>query len=322
MTILKMLNYLITKFMPFWIVSCGIVAYLFPSTFLSLERWPGPALALIIFLMGLSLPTTQFIAFLKKPKLAFLGILLKWLLTVSIAVVLALVFFRNSPELATGIILAGAVPGGTSANLYTFMANGTTALSITMSAIDTVIGPFLTPLVIKAFAGQLIYIAFWPLFFKMVYIVFLPILAGLLIQWKWGKSVYLVKPLVAPTSAVALFIIVLATVSSAQQAISLHMSLMPLLVFVVLLQVIGSMAAGYYVAKLFRFQEGEARAMLFQTGICNTALAALLAMNYISPLAAIPAVIAVVINLTLGSIMAIIFMKHDIKQKSTDFNVA
>lgn len=308
--------------MPLWIISFAIIAYFFPSLFFVLEKWPGPALAFIIFIMGLSLPANQFIAFLKKPKLAFLGIFLKWVMTVSISMVLALVFFRTSPEIATGIILSGAVPGGTSANLYTFMANGATVLSISMSIIDTIIGPFLTPMVVKAFAGQLIYIAFWPFFLKMVYIIFIPISIGLFSQWKWGKSVENIKPFVTPFSAIALFIIVLATVSSAQDAISVNLPLMPLLIFVVFLQVLFSMIAGYYVAKLFRFREGECRAMLFQTGICNTALAALLAMEYISPLAAIPAVIAVVINLTLGATMAVVFHRIDLKEKTSKTDVA
>lgn len=308
--------------MPIWILVFAVIAYLFPSQFSVLEKWPGPALAFIILIMGLSLPTVQFVNFLKKPKLAFLGIFLKWILTLSISLILAFVFFRNSPEIATGIILAGAVPGGTSANLYTYMANGTTVLSIAMSVIDTVIGPFLTPMIIKVFAGQLIYISFWPLFLKMVYIVFIPIVVGLIAQWKWGKTVQIVKPFVTPFSAIALFIIVLATVSSAQNAISNNISLIPLLFFVVFLQVSISMLGGYFVAKLFHFREGECRAMLFQTGICNTALAALLAMQYISPLAAIPAVISVVTNLTLGSTMAIRFLNNDLKQKATESNAA
>lgn len=310
MKIFLLINYIITRFIPIWIIFFAFIAYFFPQPFLYLKSWPGPALAFIIFIMGLSLPTEQFVQFFKKPQFALIGLAIKWILTVGISVTLAFLFFKHSPELATGIILAGAVPGGTSANLYTFMSNGSTALSIAMSALDTIIGPFLTPLILKNVAGQFIYIEFLPLFLKMVYIVFLPILAGLFIQWKWGDLIKQVKLFVAPLSAIALFIIVLATVASAQAAISLHMNVMPLLTFVVFLQVSFSMLAGYYVSKLFRFPEGYCRAMLFQTGICNTALAALLAMTYISPLAAIPSVMSVVINLTIGSIMALIFQRY------------
>jgi BASS family bile acid:Na+ symporter len=85
--------------------------------------------------------------------------------------------------------------------------------------------------------------------------------------------------------------------------------LLPLLGFALFLQVAIPFVAGYYISKKIGLVEEECRTILFQTGICNTALAAILAMETISPLAAVPSVINMVINLSLGALAANYFSR-------------
>ncbi|MCG7344259.1 bile acid:sodium symporter family protein [Sporosarcina sp. ACRSL] len=307
MKVLQIATNIISKYLPIWIVLLSVIAYLAPELFIHIRGLTGAALGTIFLLMGLSLSTDKLIAIIKNPKFACIGVFLKWTLNIVVAIGIAYLFFRDEAEIATGIILSGTVPSGTSANIYTFMAGGEVALSITMATMDTFISPVLTPTLVQVFAGKLIPIAFWPLFLNIIYIVFLPLLAGLFIQWKWTKRVEVIKPYTSVLSQLALFIVILSVISSAQQSLQQNLSVLPLVFAAGVFQVCIPMVGGYIISKLLKVAEPNARAILFHTGICNTALAATLAMEHVSSLAAVPAVANMVINLTVGALAASLF---------------
>lgn len=165
--------------------------------------------------MGLSLSINTLMMIIKRPKYALLGVFLKWTIMVTVTIIIAYLFFSNHSELATGIILAGNVPSGTSANIYSYIAGGEVALSITMATMDTFIAPILTPTLIQVFAGELIPIAFWSLFLNIIYIVFTPLLMGLFLQWKWTNKIEKIQPYTAFFSQLALLIVISSVISSA-----------------------------------------------------------------------------------------------------------
>ncbi|MCZ2258111.1 bile acid:sodium symporter family protein [Sporosarcina sp. G11-34] len=307
MRILQAIPVLISRFLPFWIILLSLVAYFVPDAFIPIQGLTGVGLGTIFLLMGLSLSTEALFSIIKSPKYALLGVLFKWTIMVTVTIAIAYLFFRDNAELATGIILAGTVPSGTSANMYSFIAGGEVALSITMATMDTFISPILTPTLVQVFAGKLIPIAFWPLFINIISIVFIPLLTGLFIQWKWTKRAGRVKPYTAMLSQLALFIVVLSVISSAQYSLQVNLSILPIIFLAVFFQVTIPMFAGYSMSKWMKVPEENSRAILFHTGICNTALAATLAMEHVSSLAAVPAVANMVVNLTVGAIVANLF---------------
>lgn len=298
---------IISKYLPFWIVLLSFIAYLFPHVFIPIRSLTGFGLGMIFLLMGLSLSTEKLVTVIKNPMYALLGVLLKWTVMVGVSIGVAYIFFQNQAEIATGIILAGTVPSGTSANLYTFIAGGEAALSITMATLDTIISPILTPTLVQFFAGKLIPIAFWPLFLNIIYIVFIPLFLGLFLQWKFSKRTAFIKPYTSVLSQIALFVVVLSVISNAQSTLQSNLSSLPIIFIAVFFQVSIPMAAGYWIARLCKVPEQNARAFLFHVGICNTALAATLALEHVSSLAAVPAVVNMVINLTLGALVANLF---------------
>src|SRR5699024_10981617 len=92
-------------------------------------------------------------------------------------------------ELASGIILSGTVPSGTSANIYTFIAGGEVALSISMVTLDTIISPVLTPSLVQASVGRVVHVDFMALFMNIIWMVFVPFFIGLFLLWKFLKLV-------------------------------------------------------------------------------------------------------------------------------------
>lgn len=294
----------VSKFLPVWILLFSLVAYLIPDVFHSIQHLTGVWLGIIFLFMGLSLSTEQLLTVIKKPKHAFLGVLLKWTIMVGVSIVVAYTLFPHAPDIATGVILSGTVPSGTSANLYTFIAGGEVALSITMATLDTIISPILTPSLVQLFAGRFVPVAFWPLLLNIIYIVFIPLFAGLFIQWKWPKKTTYIQPYTSILSQLSLFLVVLSVVSSAQVSLQKNLDVLPLIFLAVSIQVIVPMLAGYLIAKLLRIDHPYTIAILFHTGICNTALSATLAMEHISSLAAVPSVANMIVNLTVGALVA------------------
>lgn len=306
MKVLRLFSNLVTRFLPVWIILFAIVAYFFPTPFLLLTNWTGFMLALILFLMGLTIPPSSFRYVFKHPKLVFFGVVLKWTVTVAISVGLGFWFLSDSPDLLTGFILSGSVPSATSASVYTFIANGTVLLSVMMTVVDTFISPVVTPFLLEVSVGHLIPIAYLPLIVKMLLIVALPIVMGLLVQLRFQKLVEVIQPSVRLFSSLTLMLIVLSVVSGSQKFLATNLTILPLLVIITMIQILVPMFIAYGLAKLLKFQEQDARAIFYEAGMCNTALAAILAIDNISFLAAVPAVINTVLNLSLGALLAMI----------------
>jgi len=96
-----------------------------------------------------------------------------------IAFVLVHVF--NFPkEIAAGIILVVAAPSGLGLHVMSFLARANLALSVSVTAISTLLAPLITPLLMRLLAGQYVAIHFWAMVWDITQIVILPILAGLI----------------------------------------------------------------------------------------------------------------------------------------------
>lgn len=298
------------KFLPLWLLCFSFIAYLFPNAFITMQGLTGICLGLIFFLMGMSLQTEQIVQTFKHPKYALIGFGLKWIIMVGVSIFIAFGFFKNNPEIASGFILAGTVPSGTSANLYTFIAGGEVALSLTMATLDTIVAPLVTPTFVQVTIGQVVPVNFWALFFNIIFIVFIPLFFGLFLQWKFPRNVQFIQPYSSVISQLALLVIILAVVSKAQPTLQENLTLLPLIFLLVFFQVTLPMFGGFLLAKWFKFPRSHIIAVTFHVGICNTALSATLATEHISALAAVPSVVTVIVNLTIGAMVAKLFESH------------
>lgn len=314
MRLLSAIPAFISRFLPLWILGLSLIAYVIPNVFSPIQGLTGICLGAIFLFMGMSLSTEQIMGVIKQPKYAFIGISLKWIIMVAVTIIIAFTFFANNSELASGIILAGTVPSGTSANIYTFIAGGEVALSITMATLDTIISPLLTPTLVQASVGKVVPVDFFALFINIIWIVFVPLFIGLFLQWKFPKRIAVVKPYTGFLSQLALFAVVLSVISKAQPALQDNMSMLPLIFLAVILQVSIPMFSGYYISKVMKVPRVNMIAITFHTGICNTALSATLAMEHFSSLAAVPAVANMIVNLTIGAIVAKVFEKGERNQ--------
>src|SRR5690606_29459943 len=115
----------------------------------------------------------------KSPTGVIIGVVSHFLIMPTLGFVLAY-YSGFEPEIAAGIILIGCSPNGMASNVIAYLAKANVALSVTITAISTSLAPFLTPLLMKLLAGELIEINVMHMMMEILKMVILPIAAGLL----------------------------------------------------------------------------------------------------------------------------------------------
>ncbi|MDY6053085.1 MAG: bile acid:sodium symporter family protein, partial [Anaerovibrio sp.] len=138
--------------MALLVVLAGVTGALYPE----LLTWASPyvsyLLGLVMFGMGMTLRVTDFRKVLEKPRQVMIGVLAQFLIMPLVALALVKAF-NLPPELAIGVILVGACPGGTASNVMAYLAKGDVALSVAMTMTTTLLAPVVTPAITWLLAG-------------------------------------------------------------------------------------------------------------------------------------------------------------------------
>ena len=141
-------------------------------------------LSIVLFTMGTTLKVDDFLNVFKNPKAIAVGISAQYIIMPIIAFALASAFSLDT-ALTVGLILVGTVPGGTASDVITFIANGDVALSVSLTAVSTVISPILTPIITLLLIGNQIHFNPADMFISIVQIVIIPIILGLILNYKF-----------------------------------------------------------------------------------------------------------------------------------------
>jgi len=308
---MKIVNEFLSKKLPLLIVLVGIGTYFSPIYWNAPSWVPGVLLGIVIFFTGLSMNITAIKSIRTKKRELLVATLLKWTLTVLVSITLAYLLFSSKPEIAAGFILSGTVPSATAATLYTFLAGGNTALVIASSLIDIAISPIVTPLSMLGLSGNHVSLSFFSLIQSFLVIVILPLGLGLSIQRLFPHLITHSKSITSFGSSLSLLVIIHTIVGDGTQAIGKEIGTLPLIVLATIIQVVFPMFFAYFIAKKLSIVEEDARAILFQVGLCNTALAAILSFEFIGELAAIAPIVNMIVNLSVGSMIANYFIRKD-----------
>ncbi|MGB8491126.1 MAG: bile acid:sodium symporter family protein [Bacteroidales bacterium] len=154
-----------------------------------------PSIQVIMFGMGTKLNLRDFVKELSKPLVVIAGTLMVFIL-MPLAALLIIKVWHFPPEVAAGIILVGACPGGVASNVMTYLAKGNLALSVTVTTFATLLSPLVTPLLMMLFAGQLIEVNATSMMISIVNMILIPIFAGIVAnKILYGKLEWVKKDL-------------------------------------------------------------------------------------------------------------------------------
>lgn len=251
------------------------------------------ALGVIMFGLGLSLTIDDFKRVYKFPKAVFVGLLCQ--LIILPLVCFGLIYmFGLSPELAVGLMLLAASPGGPTANLYSHLFGGNVALNITLTAVNSVLALFTLPLIVNFSIKHFMHLnEVVPLQLSKVIEVFLivmvPVSIGMWVNSKSKKMTEKISGMVKVLSAIFLILIIVGAIYKEKQNIIIYFKEAGLaaLSFNIL-----SLMLGYFMARIFSINKSSSMAIAMEVGIHNGTLAIYIALVVIgNSIVSIPAAI-------------------------------
>ena len=147
-----------------------------------------PILIVLMFLLGTDLNKKSFVDVLRNPRAVIIGMTGQLILLPAIAFLLAWVL-KLPPVYFMGIVLIACCPGGSSSNVFTMLAKGDVALSVTLTAISSVVTLFTIPVIMEFVSGFVseqnnidIHLPFGRLIVQNIVLLFVPLLLGILFR--------------------------------------------------------------------------------------------------------------------------------------------
>lgn len=290
----------ITRLFPLWAVLVSIAAYAEPSSVTGIAPHVTTLLTIIMLSMGVTLSLDDFRRVFTRPAPVIAGIVLHYLVMPLAAWMIAKVL-RMPPDLTAGMVLVGSVASGTASNVMIYLARGDVALSVTISALSTLVGVFATPLLTRLYVDASIVVDVHGMLMSIVQIVALPIVVGLIVNHLFGKIVRKIEWVLPLVSMVSILLIIAAVVGGTQKSIA-SVGLVVAL-GVVLHNGIG-LLGGYWGGRLLGFDEAVCRTLAIEVGMQNSGLAATLGKLYFTPIAALPGALFSVWHNLSGSMLA------------------
>ena len=233
------------------------------------------ALALIMLGLGTTLTLKEFKRVVKQPKDFIVGFICQMILLPIIAFALIKIF--NTPiELALGVMIIAASPGGVTSNILTRFANGDVALSVSLTAIISLISIVSVPFIVFT-SAEILQVSFIDkkismlgISLKMFFVITLPIIVGMLIR-KYATSFILVKTKLIQRLSIFLFVIVFMAIW-VEEWDNIYSFLVRAGSVTFTLNLV-MMLVGYYVAKLFITGAPQRKCISLECGLQNGTLA-------------------------------------------------
>jgi BASS family bile acid:Na+ symporter len=239
------------------------------------------ALAFIMFALGLGLTGADFLRVIKQPRDFFVGTFSQIILLPIIAFILVKLW-PISPELAIGVMIIAAAPGGVTSNILTSFAKGDVALSISLTAIISLLSvitvPFiiLTSLTLIENSGLDLNISLTNMAISMFLIVTVPVIIGMIFR-KFASNVAIKFESIAKKISSVLFVIVLlgAILAEKDNVVSYfaQAGLITLVLNVVM------MIVAYYIAQLLASGTQQKKCITIECGLQNGTLAIFVATS-------------------------------------------
>ncbi|MGN6133316.1 MAG: bile acid:sodium symporter family protein [Aureliella sp.] len=267
----------------FWVTAFVLLAVFVPALFtqwgpLPANKAVSPLIQVIMFGMGTTLSAADFARVLVRPKAVLIGMLLQfsvmpltgWLLTQLLSL---------PSEIAAGVVLIGACPGGVASNVISHLARGDVALSVTMTACSTLLAPLMTPLMMRWLAGAYIEVPVLTMLVSIVQIVVLPTAAGLLVNYVLQRLRLRgpwVDSLLTAVAMLAICIVIGIIVAQSRQYL---LSVGPLVALAAVIHNAVGYALGYWGAKWLKLDETESRTVSIEVGMQNGGMATALATD-------------------------------------------
>lgn len=265
------------------------------------------SLVIIMLGMGLSLVIEDFRRILVYPKAIIVG-LVNQLILLPLIGFLIVSMYKFPPEIAIGIMILAACPGGPTSNLIAHLAKGDTALSVTLTALSSFITiltiPFIVNFALVRFMdeGQMIQLNVPRTIAQIFIIILIPVSIGMWIRRrKEAFALRMARPVRIASGIVIMLVIIGIVVKERANFVSYFQQAG----IVALILNVATMAVGYFSARLFKIREKQAFSISIESGIQNGTLAISIAVILLGSTAfsIAPAIYSLLMFFTGGAII-------------------
>ena len=239
------------------------------------------ALAFIMFVLGLGLTGADFLRVIKQPRDFFVGALSQVILLPVIAFILVKIW-PIAPELAIGVMIIAAAPGGVTSNLLTSFAKGDVALSISLTAIISLLCVITIPFIVLTSVGLLSdsniigNISLVSMSRDMFLIVTVPVILGMLLRRFVSGAALKFEPIARKISIVLFVLVLLGAIAAERENVVSYFAQAGLITLV--LNVV-MMVVAYYVAQLLASGKEQKKCITIECGLQNGTLAIFVATS-------------------------------------------
>ena len=297
-----------TTLFPLGAVAISVISYLFPGLLQPYKGYIVPLLGLVMLGMGMTLRPADFVNVLRRPRPVTLGVALQFILMPCMAWT-ASAALGLPVELVLGMVLVGSCPGGTASNIICYLAKGEVAVSITLTAVSTLLAIFLTPLLTWLYVGQKVAVPVPAMMLNIFTIVLAPVALGVFINSRFGDRLVVLKRIFPGVSVVAVILIIGIIIANTQTQLAL---LAAPVIAAVCLHNLSGLAGGYCLAWLFGCDERIRRTLAIEVGMQNSGLAiALVELTKFPLVAALPGAVFSIWHNISGSVLAAVWGKGE-----------
>jgi len=296
---------LFSTLFPLWTLVVALLGLYTPQVFAGVSTSSFTALlGLLMLSMGITLTVDDFKRVLTRPGVMVFGFLGCYVLMPALAIGLSKMLALPA-SLTAGMVLVGSINGGQASNLCTYIARGDVALSVLMTTVTTIGAIFMTPLISKVLLGTIVPVDAVGVAISTIQVVLLPIVLGMLTNYKFPKVVEKVTPFSPIVGVLCTCLLVGSAV--AQCSAPILAAGITLQAAAALLHIIGGIAA-YLACKPLGYSETTCRTVAIETSMKSSAFGFLLAkLHFSSFMVRVPSAVSVVWMALVGSSLAVAF---------------
>ncbi len=272
------------------------------------------ALALIMLGLGASLTIKDFTRVFQNPKEFFVGLICQ-LIVLPVIAYLLVIILKTPIELALGVMLIAAAPGGVTSNVLTKFANGDVALSISLTAFSSLISivsvPYIVFLSIELFDISYIEkeISMLGISLKMFFVVTVPVIIGMIIR-RIANEFIIKNMKIIQKLSIALFVIVFIAIYI-EEWDSIVMFLTKAGIIAFTLNVV-MMIVGFYTAKFFASGVAQQRCISLECGLQNGTLAVFVGTQLFNDMTYMVPTAAYALIMMTTSVLFVLFLRKKI----------
>ncbi len=267
-------------------------------------------LAIIMFGLGLGLTAQDFLRVVKNPKDFLIGFLSQVILLPIVAIIL-IILISLPIEISMGVMVIAAAPGGVTSNILTKFADGDVALSVTLTAVVSLLSIITVPLIVFNSANYLGIeiikeISMLNIALKMFFVVTVPVLLGMIVRSLMTEFI-ISKTLLVQRLSVILFLIVFISIWIEEwDRIVSFITRAGLIAFILNLTMI---FLGYYIAKIFASGIPQRKCISLECGLQNGTLAVFVATQLFDDIIFMVPTAAYALIMFVTSIIFVLFVR-------------